>query len=143
VQLRLQQAQDAVGRLRTLTARYRDQVETRSRSEVAREAYAAQLAGIKQFKDDIDALRGRYLDLHSSSEPHQRGKAFEVLLADLFLLFDMEPRLSYSLEREQIDGSLSFDTDDYILEARWRTEPTGRDDLESSRPKSNGRVVMR
>ncbi|WP_432073178.1 hypothetical protein [Streptomyces wuyuanensis] len=32
----------------------------------------------------------------------------------------MEPRLSYSLEYEQIDGSLTFDTDDYIVEAKWR-----------------------
>lgn len=28
--------------------------------------------------------------LHSADDPHQRGKAFEVLLTDLFLLFDME-----------------------------------------------------
>ena len=42
----------------------------------------------------------------------------------------MEPRLSYELAHEQIDGSLSFDTDDYIIEARWRKEPTGRGDLD-------------
>lgn len=43
-------------------------------------------------------------------------------MSRLFLHFDMEPRLSYRLEREEIDGSLSFDTDDYIVEARWRKE---------------------
>jgi len=42
----------------------------------------------------------------------------------------MEPRLSYSLEREQIDGSLSYDTDDYIVEARWRKEPVDRGDAD-------------
>jgi hypothetical protein len=42
----------------------------------------------------------------------------------------MEPRLAYSLEREQIDGSLSFDTDDYIVEARWREEPVSREDAD-------------
>ncbi|WP_241178778.1 restriction endonuclease [Mycobacterium sp. P7213] len=64
------------------------------------------------------------------SRPHKRGKAFEGLLTDLFLIFDMEPRLSYSLAHEQIDGSLSFDTDDYIVEARWRQESTGREHLD-------------
>jgi len=62
--------------------------------------------------------------------PQQRGKCFEQLLTSLLLLFDMEPRLAYDLEREQIDGSLSFDTDDYIAEARWRHEPAGRGDAD-------------
>ena len=97
---------------------------------MAKEAYAAQQAGIKQFSDELDSLKSRYLELHSASDPHQRGKAFEVLLTDLFLLFDMEPRLSYRIQYEQIDGSLSFDTDDYIVEARWRREPASRGDLD-------------
>lgn len=42
----------------------------------------------------------------------------------------MAPRLSYSLEREQIDGSLSFDTDDYIVEARWQQDPVSRADAD-------------
>src|SRR5262249_41940034 len=29
---------------------------------------------------------------------------------------------------EQIDGSFTFDTDDYILEARWRADPADRGD---------------
>ncbi|WP_097944441.1 restriction endonuclease [Mycolicibacterium agri] len=129
-ELRLQEAHDAVGRLRTLTARYRQEAESRERSAAAREAEAARHAGIKQFSDELRVLRDRYVALHGSSDPHQRGKALEVLLTDLFLLFDMEPRLSYNLAYEQIDGSLSFDTDDYIVEARWRQEPTGREHLD-------------
>jgi hypothetical protein len=78
--------------------------------------------------------------MHSSNDPRQRGRAFEVLLTDLFVLFDMEPRLSYSLAHEQIDGSLSFDTDDYIVEARWRQESTSRaNTLTSSSRKSSAR----
>ncbi len=48
----------------------------------------------------------------------------------LFGLFDLTPRAAYSLEREQIDGAFSFDTDDYILEARWWQEPIGRKHLD-------------
>lgn len=128
--LRLREANDAVGRLRTVTARYREEAEARERSAAAREAQAARQAGIKQFSDELNALRDRYLAMHNTDDPHKRGKAFEVLLTDLFLLFDMEPRLSYNLAHEQIDGSLSFDTDDYIVEARWRQETTGRKHLD-------------
>ncbi len=42
----------------------------------------------------------------------------------------MEPRLAYALGGQQIDGSLSFDTDDYIVEARWREDPVDRGDAD-------------
>jgi hypothetical protein len=48
----------------------------------------------------------------------------------LFGLFDLEPRAAYSLEREQIDGAFTFDTDDYVLEARWWKERIGRGHLD-------------
>src|SRR3954453_16603575 len=71
------------------------------------------------------------MDLHQHPDVRQRGKDFEVFVTDLFTLFDMEPRLAYELEREQIDGSLTFDTDDYIVEARWRNEPVSRADADA------------
>jgi len=64
------------------------------------------------------------------ANPQARGKAFEGFLNQLFGLFDLEPRAAYSLEREQIDGAFSFDTDDYILEARWWQQPIGREHLD-------------
>jgi hypothetical protein len=142
--LRLEEAHDAVGRLRTLTARYREEAEARERSAAAREAQSAKQAGIKQFSDELRALRDRYMGMHSSNNPRERGRAFEVLLTDLFLLFDMEPRLSYSLAHEQIDGSLSFDTDDYIVEARWRQEATSREHLDvfKSKVERKGRNAL-
>lgn len=36
--------------------------------------------------------------------------------------------LAYKLPLEQIDGSFTFDTDDYIIEARWRAAPADRGD---------------
>ncbi|MFI5801118.1 hypothetical protein [Streptomyces sp. NPDC051677] len=47
------------------------------------------------------------------------GRAFESFLFSLFELFDMQPRLGFGLEFPQIDGSITFGTDDYILEAKW------------------------
>ena len=57
----------------------------------------------------------------------QRGCDFGVLLFDVFKLFGMEPRLAYRLETEKIDGSLSFDMDDYILEAKWTADRVSRE----------------
>jgi hypothetical protein len=66
--------------------------------------------------------------LQRATDPHQRGYQFEFLLNELFLLYDLEPRLAYKLAHEQIDGSFTFDTDDYIVEARWRVDPADRPD---------------
>lgn len=126
----LQRAHDAVGALRVLVAPYRDYVGSAESSTAAKQSHAVRQTALRRFSDELIELRQQYIDMHQSDDPHARGKAFETLLRDLFLLFDMQPRLSYDLPHEQIDGSLSFDTDDYIIEARWRKEPTGRGDLD-------------
>ncbi len=90
----------------------------------------AQQDALRKFGQDLDALKARFLQMQQTDNPSVRGTDFQGFLRDLFALFDMEPRLAYSLEHEQIDGSLSFDTDDYILEARWRKDPTSRDQLD-------------
>jgi hypothetical protein len=39
----------------------------------------------------------------------------------------MQPRLAYKTDLEQIDGSLAFDSDDYIVEANWIAETVSRE----------------
>lgn len=126
--LRLSQAQAGVEDLRAVTEKYASDLAEKERQETARKAAAAQDAALRRFNDDLDALRERFLTLQSETDPHARGYALESLLADLFLLYDLEPRLAYKLELEQVDGSFSFDTDDYVVEARWRAEQANRAD---------------
>jgi hypothetical protein len=128
--LRLTEAKRAVERLRDLTKSYASLLTERERREADEEGRRAQTEAQRKFADEIEALLQRFMALQSEDDHHMRGKAFERLLTDLFALFDLEPRLAYSLEREQIDGSLSFDTDDYIVEARWRADPVDRGDAD-------------
>jgi hypothetical protein len=128
--LRVREAKQAVERLSRLTEQYSSLISEREKVATDQEARRAQAEAQRKFADEIDLLRQRFLQLQSDANPQGRGRAFERLLTDFFVLFDMEPRLSYDLQREQIDGSLSFDTDDYIVEARWRQEPTDRGDVD-------------
>lgn len=128
--LRLRAAERAVEHLRELTKAYSLEVTERERIIAEREASRAQAEAQRTFSDELDQLRRRFLTLQEESNPQRRGRDLEPLLTDLFMLFDMEPRLAYDLDREQIDGSLSFDTDDYIVEARWRAEPASRGDAD-------------
>jgi hypothetical protein len=128
--IRLEAAQRAVAHLKSLTKVYEEAASDRERVIAEREARRAQADAQRTFSDELDQLRRRFLTLQDESNRQRRGRDLETLLTDLFVLFDMEPRLSYSLEHEQIDGSLSFDTDDYIVEARWRAEPASRGDAD-------------
>ncbi|MGW2031656.1 restriction endonuclease [Streptomyces sp. NPDC001811] len=91
---------------------------------LAKEAENAEAS--RKFSEAHCELRQRFLTLHAASDPHARGTQFEGFINDLFALYDLEPRASYSLEHEQVDGAFSFDTDHYVLEAKWWKERIGR-----------------
>jgi hypothetical protein len=126
--LRIAEADAAVGLLRYIIKDYSNDIAEAEKQQAALQAFAAQAAALRRFTEDLEGLKARFLDLQSETDAHARGYAFESLLADLFLLYDLEPRLAYTLVTEQIDGSYTFDTDDYIVEARWRADPADRGD---------------
>lgn len=126
--LRLDQAIRAVDNLKSVTKVYSANLANEALEQAARDAASAQSAAMRKFTDDLDNLKTNFIDLQRQNDKHQRGYALESLLADLFLLYDLEPRMAYSIDLEQIDGAFSFDTDDYILESRWRVALADRAD---------------
>lgn len=123
---RLEEARLAVQTLSDTTAKLADQRAERDRLAGELEARRAQAKKLRRFEGEFGGLKGRFLTLQSANDPHRRGYDFEALLSELFKIFDMEPRLASRTESEQIDGSLSFDTDDYILEAKWLADKVDR-----------------
>ena len=124
---RLADARAAVARLEEVTELLGDHLKEQESLRAEREAHRVEAESLRRFDDEIASLKVRFLELQGALDPRRRGYDFESLLADLFNLFDMEPRLGYRTEIEQIDGSLSFDTDDYILEAKWIAGPVSRE----------------
>ena len=41
----------------------------------------------------------------------------------------MDPKSSFKIAGEQIDGAFTFDTNDYLLEAKWQKAPVNAGDL--------------
>ena len=113
------QAQAAVAEVRRWTERHQEIRD--AHVEYARNIAVEAEAGKRNrsFSDALGALRVQFLGLSGMSDAHARGRALESFLNELFQLFDLDPRAAYSLEHEQIDGALSFDTDDYVLESKW------------------------
>lgn len=77
----------------------------------------------------LAALAQRLMAL-SRLAPQERGFAFEGFLQDLFHTYGLAPRGSFRPRAgEQIDGSFELDNDTYLLEAKWKNEPTAAADL--------------
>lgn len=54
----------------------------------------------------------------------------ERILRSLFELFDLDPRASFKIVGEQIDGAFSFDGTDYLFEGKWQQELVGAAELD-------------
>jgi hypothetical protein len=123
-------AKAAVAEMGRWTQRYEGALAEHEEVERANRARREREVVVRKFAGDLNDLYERFLRMHKSDAPQARGLEFQRFLSDLFDLFDMEPKLAYSLEHEQLDGSLTFDTDDYVVEARWTKDPTARDQLD-------------
>ena len=121
--LKVAAAQAALDEVQKVVAVHSKQAEAREqvRVEAARDAEARDLR--RTHDELLRALKERFTEMWSMTDHQARGRQFEGLLNELFALVDLQPRASYSLECEQIDGAFTFQTDDYLLEARWWDSP--------------------
>ncbi|MFF5085494.1 restriction endonuclease [Actinoplanes sp. NPDC000266] len=127
----LPRAQAAVAALKTYTGAYENLISERERLAAERAAYTQQVELQRRFAEELGDLRALFMAMHAMTDVHERGRQFEDFLNSLFALFDLSPRLAYSLDSEQIDGSISFDTDDYIIEAKWTKDPVSREQADA------------
>lgn len=119
-------AADAVAELKQWTAQYGELAAAQEELRADSEAAAERSAHRRTMARVLEELEKRFLAMHAESGPQQRGSTFEGLLNELFFLFDLNPRKTFVLAEEQIDGAFTFSTDDYLLEAKWEERPAGR-----------------
>lgn len=61
--------------------------------------------------------------------PQKRGYEFEKYLNNLFTIFSLEPRGSFKIIGEQIDGSFILHKEIYLLEAKWTNKKIDKNGL--------------
>jgi len=123
-------ARESVGALRRLldghTTLIDENQAVEERQRKAREK-ALKTTGVTQRLND---LCGEYLALLSDTDPQGRGYRLEQLLRGLFELFDLDPRASFRIVGEQIDGAFTFEGTDYLFEAKWQKSLVAAADLD-------------
>lgn len=76
----------------------------------------------------IESLKNDLISL-TSLEAHKRGFALEKFLNELFAAYNLEPRSSFRIVGEQIDGSFQIGTDVYLVEAKWHNKQMDQSEL--------------
>jgi hypothetical protein len=80
-------------------------------------------------RQTIDTLRSKFLTLCTEPDERKRGFDFERFLTEFFSAFGLDPRGSFRVNGEQIDGSFEWQRDVFMVEARWRKTPANAADL--------------
>jgi len=123
-------AQESVNALRKLCKGCFDLMEEESKKEKRRKAAYEEYLKKKGVKDQLETIKSDYFSL-ISADPQSRGYRLEKLMRELFSLFDLDPKASFKIEGEQIDGAFTFDNTDYLFEAKWQQEPVGIKELDA------------
>lgn len=111
------EAKAAVEALRAQLKGHQDIEEEQKQSEQRRQKAHDKLMQVNAVQEELDKLKTEFYSLVSSDNPQQRGYSLEKVLKGLFELFDLDPKASFKIIGEQIDGAFSFEGTDYLLEA--------------------------
>ncbi|MFJ3777556.1 restriction endonuclease [Streptomyces sp. NPDC090075] len=123
-------AETAVAELRRWTGKQQEIIKEHEQHAASIAESAKKAQAIRAFTEAHEDLKQRFFVMYQATDKHQRGRDFEGFINELFALYDLEPRASYVMKYEQIDGAFSFDTDHYVLEAKWWAERIGRRELD-------------
>jgi hypothetical protein len=123
-------ARRAVAALRKHSVGHDTLVEEERKIEQRRQTAHAKMLRKTAVREGLEKLNGDYLVLLSDHVPQSRGYKLEKLLRTLFELCDLDPRASFKIVGEQIDGAFSFEGTDYLFEAKWQQELVSAGDLD-------------
>jgi hypothetical protein len=111
-------AKNAVKALRDISKTFISQKDKQEEVEqVRRKNYERQLQD-QALRDKIDTIKTEYYTLLSTDDHQRRGFQLEKILKQLFEFFDLDPKASFRITGEQIDGAFTFDKTDYLFEAK-------------------------
>lgn len=123
-------AESSVSALKKLSQAHLHLFEEKKKADERREAYTDKIEQVKAFSDALDELNERYKKLVVSDKHQKRGYELEKLLIQLFELFDLDPKASFKLKGEQLDGAYTFENTDYLVEAKWQRQPIRANELD-------------
>ena len=69
----------------------------------------------KSYQEELASLRQEFYSLVTSQDNQQRGFKLENLMNKLFILNDLDPKASFKIMGQQIDGAFTLDGTEFLL----------------------------
>jgi hypothetical protein len=139
---KIKKAKDSVGALRKHASGYFQLKEEREKAEERKNIFSSMQKEKESFSNMIGVLKDDFTRLITETNNQKRGFLFEKFLNSLFTLFDLEPKQSFRIVGEQIDGAFTFDGNDFLLEAKWQEKPVDLGELYKFGGKIEGRLKL-
>jgi hypothetical protein len=124
-------AKKSVEALRQQLKGHQDLIEQQKKQEESRQKTYEKTLKIKGVQERLDEIKNDFYKLVGSSDHHARGFQLEKIIKDLFILFDLDPKASFKITGEQIDGAFTFENVDYLFEGKWQQDLVGIQDLDA------------
>lgn len=126
-----QRARATVAQLTKMVEPHQEIERERAAIEERQKMYAEKLKASGAVRQKLEGIRARYTNLVVSPNAQGRGFELEKVMYDLFELFDLDPKASFRVVGEQMDGAFSLEGTDYLFEAKWQQKPVGASDLDA------------
>lgn len=141
-EIKIKKAKDAVEALRRHASGYFQLKEEREKAEERKTIFSNMQKEKESFSNMISVLKDDFMRLVMETNSQKRGFSLEKFLNSLFTLFDLEPKESFRIVGEQIDGAFTFDGNDFLLEAKWQEKLVDLSDLYKFGGKIEGRLKL-
>ncbi|TDG36256.1 hypothetical protein EZJ43_09645 [Pedobacter changchengzhani] len=137
---KIRKAKASVEKLRLNTKSYFDTIEELKKTEKSRESNQAKIKESITYQQKLDELKTEFFAIALNDNHQQRGHQLEKFLKELFFFFDLDPKNSFKITGEQIDGTFTFDNTDYLMEAKWQKKQIDAQDLYGFGGKITGKL---
>lgn len=109
-----------------------------------RKARAAKEAATQNPKETIADLKSRYISLiQGSINAQKRGYELERILLEMAKLSKLEITEPFKVQGEQIDGSIKYDGEHYLVEAKWQDKAAANEPVYQFAGKIDGKMYGR
>jgi hypothetical protein len=139
---KIKKAKNAVEALRKQASGYFQLKEEEARAKQRKESYNIMQKEKEFARAKLATIKNNFTSMYTIENPIERGFAFEKFLNDFFEYYDLDPRRSFKILGEQIDGAFTFDNTDYLVEAKWQKEPINAGDLYKFAGKISGKLKI-
>ncbi len=90
-------------------------------------------------KRTLSEIKDRYYELAQETNRQKAGFELERILTKLFDVYGLSPREPFRVVGEQIDGSIEYKNEIYLIEAKWTSSSIDEGELLKFRGKIEGK----